>query len=543
MSFQKIYKLLVVIGSFPVILAGFIFFNLNNMQEKIDALTDKSFMGITFLLEADRDAYQSNLAMHRMVVETALLSAQEKEKLATKGVKENLEQVKERFEKFYTLLDPSFSAKSKKYFQNFRDAYARFVQNSDTLLRRIQNNNEQVVLNYYNKEYKEAFDEMRDLIDKMTEETYSILKVQKESAHASIHNMVMMLGVAFGIFVILFSIVIITNRSIARKLLEMNTMAADLAGGNGDLTKRMDASGNDEAAQVASSINDFISATQNVLRKVQNSSHESGSIASELSTTTLSIGEAAENQAQLVTQTTTESTQMKTAMEISAREALKVRGQANIAKENLEEAQSALQRTIQQLDDTVRKEAEINDRLTSLSQEAVQVKEVLNVISDIADQTNLLALNAAIEAARAGEHGRGFAVVADEVRKLAERTQKSLFETNATVNVIVQSINDISDEMDDHAKEIALLSDTSNTVGEHTEVAVNTLGETVSAIEVLSDDSQKNAKTTENIIARIGEINTLSSSNARSVEEIAAAAEHLHSMTQQLTEQISVFKT
>jgi methyl-accepting chemotaxis protein len=84
-------------------------------------------------------------------------------------------------------------------------------------------------------------------------------------------------------------------------------------------------------------------------------------------------------------------------------------------------------------------EGEINDRLNSLAGEATQVKQVLTVIADIADQTNLLALNAAIEAARVGEHGRGFAVVADEVRKLAERTQKSLVETNATVNVIVQS--------------------------------------------------------------------------------------------------------
>jgi methyl-accepting chemotaxis protein len=92
-------------------------------------------------------------------------------------------------------------------------------------------------------------------------------------------------------------------------------------------------------------------------------------------------------------------------------------------------------------------EEELSQKMEHLNTEASQVKSILTVIGDIADQTNLLALNAAIEAARAGEHGRGFAVVADEVRKLAERTQKSLVEINATINVIVQNISDATEQM------------------------------------------------------------------------------------------------
>ncbi len=126
----------------------------------------------------------------------------------------------------------------------------------------------------------------------------------------------------------------------------------------------------------------------------------------------------------------------------------------NLRSNEFVELSGMINSTVDRIQSVANKEHELSENLQSLAGNAQETKQILITIGDIADQTNLLALNAAIEAARAGEHGRGFAVVADEVRKLAERTQKSLAETSATINVLIQAINDNSEELNKNMDEM-----------------------------------------------------------------------------------------
>ncbi|MBU0720689.1 chemotaxis protein [bacterium] len=149
----------------------------------------------------------------------------------------------------------------------------------------------------------------------------------------------------------------------------------------------------------------------------------------------------------------------------------------NITDTTIIELKNMINDAVDRIHNVSQKENEMVDNLQTLVGNANETKEILSAIGDIADQTNLLALNAAIEAARAGEHGRGFAVVADEVRKLAERTQKSLAETSATTNILIQSISESSDALNKNATEVNDISDEVSTISHKMDDIINILNQ------------------------------------------------------------------
>jgi methyl-accepting chemotaxis protein len=213
------------------------------------------------------------------------------------------------------------------------------------------------------------------------------------------------------------------------------------------------------------------------------------------------------------------------------------------ANDQLGEAKDEIHNLLKSVEHSVELEHEMNARLSQLSSEAIQVKEVLNVIRDIADQTNLLALNAAIEAARAGEHGRGFAVVADEVRKLAERTQKSLTEIDATINVIVQSVTDASEQMKANADNIEALSDISHNVENNINNTVETMQKTNSLSQKSVKNSQEISLHSSDMLAQIETLNSISQDNNRSMQELSDITNELNRSASELNTQLNHFKT
>ncbi|WQX85611.1 methyl-accepting chemotaxis protein TlpB [Helicobacter pylori] len=314
--------------------------------------------------------------------------------------------------------------------------------------------------------------------------------------------------------------------------------------GDKDLRAKIDVGDrNDEISQVGRGINLFVENARLIMEEIKGISTSNKTSMGKLVQIAQETQKSMKDSSTTLNSVKNKATDVASMMNASIEQSQGLRKRLIETQGLVKESKDAIGDLFSQITESAHTEEELSSKVEQLSRNADDVKSILDIINDIADQTNLLALNAAIEAARAGEHGRGFAVVADEVRNLAGRTQKSLAEINSTIMVIVQEINDVSSQMNLNSQKMERLSDMSKSVQETYEKMSSNLSSVVQDSNQSMDDYAKSGHQIEAMVSDFVEVEKVASKTLADSSDILNIATHVSGTTMNLDKQVNLFKT
>jgi len=330
--------------------------------------------------------------------------------------------------------------------------------------------------------------------------------------------------------------------SFTKPIMRVVELIQDIAQGDGDLTQRLEVTSTDEIGQLAQWFNTFVDNLHGIISQVKMNTEEVATASNEISATSAQMAAGAEEQAAQAGEVAASVQQMSAAIVENSQNAQQTATMAASATDKAREGSEAMQKTKSGMLAIVDSAKGTSDIIQSLTDRAGQIDGIVQVINDIADQTNLLALNAAIEAARAGEQGRGFAVVADEVRKLAERTTQATAEIGETIKAIQKDTKNAADSMTEAGENVSAgqeATDQTESILSEIIIAVERAMDMIQQIAAASEEQSAGA---EQISKAVEAISTVSHQSAGGAEELAATSEELNKQSDNLRTLVGRFR-
>ncbi|MFP8968106.1 methyl-accepting chemotaxis protein [Pokkaliibacter sp. CJK22405] len=517
--------------------------NLLAYRELINKVESSSLTyqpAVALLLNADRDLYQAQEGERGAVFSQpgSGIFAE-----FSQSRQENVQQVHDRVAKFADLM--TGTASLKQPIATFEREFLHWQELSDQVMALAGGSDaeRQQAQTLAFGESKAAFDALRQTLSELSDsaEAASVANSDTALTTARSANTVQLIGSLVTI-VLLVSAILLLPPMVTRPMSQLRARLDDISKGEGDLTARIDVEGSDEVAELGHSFNTFVGKLHHTIRDVVSQTRQLAQASAQLEKVASHSQKISTEQNAAVESIVAASTEMSAVVNHVAESTQAAAAETSQADTHAIHGQDMVRSTLDSMHALQRHVDSASSVIGQLSQDVGEISSVLGIIQGIAEQTNLLALNAAIEAARAGEQGRGFAVVADEVRSLASRTQQSTQDIDRMIERLKTGATNAVNSMQQGASQATRTAEQA----QQTDEVLQAIGAAIRHIRDMSHQistaSEEQSSTTEDITRHITHIGDLSRDNAQEARQVTEASDYLNQLSVSLNRVLGQFK-